>query len=449
MSHPSPWTTPPSSVPPPQAPPYAQPYAQPYPQHLRYQPHPQYQPPPAPPRSPVVAVVVTALVAGLLGLLLGVTGTLAVQSLADEAGPVDPDAGRPAADVVPERVPELVTWIEERTGEAFTSSPEVTVLADDEFEDALLAPADAGEGEPESLPTDDWTSTVTALGLVDDPGAYDEFGETGFAEGVVGFYDQQEQAIWLRDTTWGPSMEVTLVHELVHALQDQVVDLDAVQARTRYYDESYVALSAVVEGHATVVEEDWLAEQDEAYVDEYWSDAPTGGDAVSEPFGEAMASLPYDLGWWGVVVLEDEEGTAAVFDALREPPTTLEQLWDMAGWADGTPTAADPTLLPDVAAPQGAEVLDRGSLGVHVLSLLTLDPDDYRALPGEDELPLSGWAGDAYATWEQGDGACTRVQVAADDGASARALAEGLARFADDGGTVRVDGERLELERCT
>lgn len=443
MSNPSPWTTPPSSVPPP--------YAQAYPQHQAYPQQQAYpQPYPAPPRrSPVVAVVVTALVAGLVGLLLGVTGTLAVQSLTDGAALVDPDAGRPAADVVPERVPELVAWIEQRTGETFTSSPEVTVLADDEFEDALLAPVDAGEGEPASLPTDDWTSTVTALGLVDDPEAYDEFGATGFAEGVVGFYDQQEQAIWLRDTTWGPSMEVTLVHELVHALQDQVVDLDAVQARTRYYDESYVALSAVVEGHATVVEEDWLAEQDEDYVEEYWSDVSTGGGAVSEPFGEAMASLPYDVGWWGVVVLEEEQGTPAVFDALREPPTTLEQLWDMAGWADGTPTAADPTLLPDVAAPQGAEVLDRGSLGVHVLSLLTLDPDDYLALPGEDELPLSGWAGDTYATWEQGDGACTRVQVAADDDASARALAEGLARFADEGGTVRVDGDRLELERCT
>ena len=51
------------------------------------------------------------------------------------------------------------------------------------------------------------------------------------------------------------------MHELVHALQDQVVDLDAVTARTAYYDETYQALSAVVEGHATVVEQDWLMEQ--------------------------------------------------------------------------------------------------------------------------------------------------------------------------------------------
>jgi hypothetical protein len=409
---------------------------------------PSSPPPPPPSRGPLVAVLVTALVAGLVGLLLGVTGTLAVQSRAADEAPDDEDAARPAADVVPERLPELVAWIEERTGETFTTQPAVTVLPDREFEEALLAPVEGGEGEPASLPTDDWTSTVAALGLVADPDAYDRWTETGFAGDVVGFYDQQAEAIRLRDTSWGPSMEVTLVHELVHALQDQVVDLDAVQARTRLHDESYTAFHAVVEGHATVVEEDWLAEQDAAYVDGYWSDVPGGG-GVSEPFGEAMAALPYDLGWWGVVVLEDVLGPDATFEALRDPPTTLEQLWDTQAWVSGSTTAADPLTLPDVQAPDGAEVLDRGSLGVHLLSLLTLEPEEYAELPAEDELPLSGWAGDAYVTWEDGSGACTQVQVKADSDAAAGTLAEGLEEFRADGGTLRVQGNVVLLERCT
>jgi hypothetical protein len=411
-----------------------------------------YPGPHLPPRSPLVAVLVTAVVAGLVGLLLGVSGTLAVQSLASPAAQAapdpDPDPDRPAAQVVPERVPELVAWVEERTGETFRTRPEVTVLPDEEFEDALLAPVEGDEGEPATLPTDDWTSTVTALGLVSDPDAYDRWNESGFADDVVGFYDHQAEAIWLRDTTWGPSMEVTLVHELVHALQDQVVDLDAVQARTRAYDESWTALQAVVEGHATVVEEDWLAEQDSAYVDAYWSDVP-GRDGEDEPFGAAMASLPYDVGWWGVVVLEEDLGPGAAFEALRDPPTTLEQLWDVPAWVSASTSAADPVTLPDVAAPDGAEVLDRGSLGVHVLSLLTLEPEEYVELPAEEELPLSGWAGDAYVTWEQDAGACTQVQVKADSDRAATALAGDLEAFGADGGTLRVQGNVVVLERCT
>ena len=100
-------------------------------------------------------------------------------------------------------------------------------------------------------------------------------------------------------------------------------------------------------------------------------------------------------------------------------------------------------------APDGAEVLDRGSLGVHLLSLLTLEPEEYAELPAEDELPLSGWAGDAYVTWEDGSGACTQVQVKADSDAAAGTLAEGLEEFRADGGTLRVQGNVVVLERCT
>lgn len=453
MSNPSPWTTPSAPVPPHPAPHPQQPSGQapygrhpygpyPYGQPLRAYPPPAYQPPPRRGR-PVVLALVVGLVCLLVGVLLGVGGTLAVQ-----AWGADPDAGRPAAEVVPERMPGIVAWIEERTGHEFASEPEVTVLDDAAFEAALLEVDEDAEGsEPATLPTDDWTSTVTALGLVEDPAAFDAFGESGFADGVVGFYSYADESVVVRGTEWSPMVEVTLLHELVHALQDQVVDLEAVTASTRLYDESYAALSAVIEGQATLYEYDWLDEQSPAYADEYWS--TPGGGGPSEPFAEASAYLPYTLGYWGTLMLEEAEGSEAVFDALREPPTTLEQLWDMPGWAAGTPTAADPEPLPDTAAPDGAEVLDRGSFGVHGLSLLTLDPQDYASLPEEESLPLEGWAGDAYVTWADGDGACTRVVVRTDGADDAASWRDGLAGWAQDGGTVSTRDEQVVLERCT
>ena len=55
-------------------------------------------------------------------------------------------------------------------------------------------------------------------------------------------------------------------------------------------DHEWVSISGaaeVVEGHATLVEEDWLEEQGEDYADEYWDDVPEGADDAYEPFGAA------------------------------------------------------------------------------------------------------------------------------------------------------------------
>lgn len=423
--------------------PYApQPYAQPYPQPYPIAPTGPTR------RSTVVAVVVTAVVAGLVGALLGVAGTLLVQGLAEDPAP-DVDAGRPAAEVLPERLPEVLAWVQERVGTDFTTTPEVLVLPGDEFEDALLGPARGEEGLPQERPEQDFTSTVTALGLVADAEAYDEYSSTGFADGVVGFYDPADRLVRLRGSEWGPGLEVTLVHELVHALQDQAVDLDAVTARTRVWDETYLALSTVVEGQATLVEQDWLEEQGEDYADRYWDDVPGGQDAY-EPFGAALSWLPYEVGGYAVMVLEDSESSAATLEVLASPPTTLEQLWDVEGWRDGEAEEADPVQVAQPQPPSGLETVDSGSLGVHVLSMLTLrDREEYADLPYEDALPLQGWAGDAYVSWVHDDHACTRLVVVTDSRDAATAMAEELASWDADGGDLSTDGSTVVLERCS
>jgi hypothetical protein len=236
----------------------------------------------------------------------------------------------------------------------------------------------------------------------------------------------------------------------VHALQDDAVDLAAVTARTRLWDETYLALSTVAEGQATVVEQDWLDEQGEDYTDRYVEDLGEGGDGAWEPFGAALSYLPYDVGGYAVMVLEDAEGPAATLEVLAAPPTTLEQLWDVEGWRDGEDEEADPVEVARPEPPSGLEAVDRGSMGVHLLSLLTLeDRETYVELPSEDVLPLRGWAGDEYVSWLDGARACSRVVVATDSAEAAATMVEDLGRWDEDGGELSTDGSTVVLERCT
>lgn len=424
-----------------------------HPPDLRQPPPSPYAVPSALPsdharRGVLVPVLVTALIAGLMGLLLGISGTLGVQWAADRGGP--PGASGPVATVLPARLPELVSFVEKRLGVEFEDEPEVTVLADDAFEDVLTGLPDSGPGHPQEIALDDFTSTATALGLVEDGDAFDAYQSSGYAEGVLGFYDTSARAIWLRGTSWGPTVEVTLVHELVHALQDQVVDLDLVTSRTRVYDESYLALAAVVEGHASVVEQDWIDEQGEGYADAYWDELDDyAGSPVGEPFAETMFSLRYDLGWYAVSDLEARDGHTATLEVIADAPTTLEQLWEPRSWRDGDASMADPVEVPEPVHPAGSDAVDRGSLGAHVLSMLTLHPAEYFLLIEERELPLQGWAGDEYVTWvEDDERSCTRVLVAFDDADDVQDAVAVLRGWAEDGGTLTPRGTALELERC-
>lgn len=267
----------------------------------------------------------------------------------------------------------------------------------------------------------------------------------------MGFYDHATGRLAVRGTDWSAFVETTVVHELVHALQDQQVDLEAATARTRVDDESYTALSALLEGQASVVESDWLDEQGRDYEEEYVESQPATGsvEPADEPLVDVLAALPYDLGFEAVSSLEGASSDPdVVWRVLRTPPTTLEQVWDLARWRAGTTRFTDPTSVVAPSAPARGHLVDRGTLGVHLLTLLTLpDPNDWYWL---EDGPMNGWAGDRYTTWvEGGERVCTQLDIALDDAEAAEALTGELGVWVEDGGVVRRgEGTSLVLERC-
>jgi hypothetical protein len=79
-------------------------------------------------------------------------------------------------------------------------------------------------------------------------------------EQVAGFYDPDSTALFLMEDMPGETLEGILVHELVHAVQDQTANLDSLTARERGNDRQAAAQSAI-EGHATVIMMEYTLEQ--------------------------------------------------------------------------------------------------------------------------------------------------------------------------------------------
>lgn len=73
-----------------------------------------------------------------------------------------------------------------------------------------------------------------------------------FSEQVVGYYDPPSETLFLVEGVPADAAEPVLAHELVHALQDQYVDLDSLIAPEVGNDRATAAQSAI-EGHATLV----------------------------------------------------------------------------------------------------------------------------------------------------------------------------------------------------
>jgi len=73
-----------------------------------------------------------------------------------------------------------------------------------------------------------------------------------YTEQVAGFYDPDSTALYVLDDQAPAALESLLMHELVHAVQDQWVDLAAVTAPELDNDRSSAA-QAAIEGHAMLV----------------------------------------------------------------------------------------------------------------------------------------------------------------------------------------------------
>ncbi len=155
------------------------------------------------------------------------------------------------------KVEELLPQIEEFAHLNVLEIPTVRRSTGATLEAYLLERLDA-EFPGDSL--DRVASAYQAFGLIPDTVDLRELLVDLLLEQAIGYYDPVRDVLFVRDEAPDEMLESVLVHELVHALQDQHVDLDSLLNAVSGND-ARTAIQAAVEGHATVAMMAWQFSQ--------------------------------------------------------------------------------------------------------------------------------------------------------------------------------------------
>ena len=76
-------------------------------------------------------------------------------------------------------------------------------------------------------------------------------------EQVVGYYDPARDTLYVMENVDPELVEPVLAHEMVHALQDQYVDLDSLMKANEHFNDRATAAQSALEGHATIAMLEW------------------------------------------------------------------------------------------------------------------------------------------------------------------------------------------------
>ena len=425
---------------------------------------------PPPPREPrgrqgllfaAIVVLVALLAAGATWLLLGADTGDEQTSTAESSTTTTPDdpATSPTTPTVPPsttapaptvpldpaalqaEVRDLQDFVEAERGLAFRTDVVVEVLDDEAFEARLL---EGLEEEAEDIELQQ--RLLDALGLLEPGTDLLAVQRQLLGEGVLGWYDPEIDELVVRGDALTPYTRQTIVHELVHALDDQWFELHRPEYDERT-DEVSTGLVALLEGDATRIEDAWVAtlDADEA-AERAREEARFALEADLSGVPDILVSMlvfPYDDGRTLVDEIVATGGLGALDRAIADPPTTTEQVLVPDAWFAREPAAAVP--IPDAAG----EVIDEGTFGMLMTQLLL----EEAVRPGVAAAAAEGWHGDAYVAWETADGAtCVRVETHVDTPSDVLELLQGLEQYVFDRPNVEVSQIgplEVRTEGCT
>lgn len=370
---------------------------------------------------PIVAVLAT----------IGVVAWLVVPRL--DLGDDEARAGEPVdLDEWPEDLRPFVEFVEDERDLRFLEVVDVELMDEKAFEQAVTDDEELTDEDRDEI--EQAQEQFRALGLVGpDVDLYAESQRLQGA-GVVGFYSFDDRDIKVRGKELTPSTRATLVHELVHALQDQHFDIsDRAEALSEEEDGSSTAFRALVEGDATRVGTAWkeqLDDDERAALDKETAAESKTFEAASAdipPVLVALLGAPYALGETMVDLAVALDDVAAVDDLFDDPPTTEEEILDP--WV---PLRDEQAATPvEVAVPEtgeGEEETDSGLFGAFGwYVVLAQRVDVATALEAAD-----GWGGDAYSAFERDGDTCLRIAYRGDTAQDVDQMAAALETWIED-----------------
>lgn len=316
----------------------------------------------------------------------------------------EPTTGDPELDAL---IDELMVFVEAERGLRFTNRPDVALLDADEFSAAWtqLVTDDARENADDY---ETFTNIYQALGIISADLTLEDlwlaFGEAG----VLGYYQSDTEQIRLRAGEVNALTRTTLVHELVHALEDQNFDIDRDSYGERD-DEISWAFSSLIEGSARVIENRYRAAFSAAELEEEQAAIRALPRSVSlSDFTTSFLELQFGRYNYGETFAAAlwAEGQPALDAALMAPPTSSELVLEPSSFIAGI--TADSPIAPPPA--EGIVIAD-GVWGE--AAWIALLADVYGV--SEARGLADGWGGDWYVAWDDGDATCVRIDVRADN----------------------------------
>jgi hypothetical protein len=233
--------------------------------------------------------------------------------------------------------------------------------------------------EQKAVPVSGWDDALHLLGVLR-PGQRLAEAERSLLTGqVAGLYEPRSGRLYVLGARGSPPRSV-VVHEVVHALQDQHFRLTRgpYAPHPRDHDGELAAL-ALVEGDATDVQARYVASLSPG---ELFSElgrtlgaVPKGGSAGGVPFLQRRLLFPYTAGQAFVRALRARGGQRLLDRAFRRPPRTTAAVLDPARYLAGDPLPRRVDLpapayrfattfgAEDLAALTGDPKLARGWLG--------------------------------------------------------------------------------------
>ena len=220
-------------------------------------------------------------------------------------------------------------------------------------------------------------------------------------EQVIGVYDDDQKAMYVVNDQgqFGAAEKVTFAHEYTHDLQDQNFDLNAYAPKHPDNADRSLAVHAVIEGDATLVQRLWM--QDNLTQDDLAQLTSQGGSSALDsapPIVQTELLFPYTDGFQFVQRAYQSAGGFGGVDALfKNPPESTTQILHPDKYAAHEHPVD--VAIPDLTTAMGAgwRKIDSNILGELDLRILLAQYGD----PTTAARSVTGWRGDRWELLEK------------------------------------------------
>lgn len=294
------------------------------------------------------------------------------------------------------KVADLMPRIEKLTGMTFKAPPKVATRSAEEVKEFLAQQFAESRAATE---LEGQEQAYKLLDLIPQEINVKRLYLELLAEQVAGYYDPKAKTLYVVDGASPEIVGITLTHELVHALQDQYVNLDSIQQAARDNDRA-AATQAVIEGQATYHQMLLMLGGDNGSLAER---LPGGWDMIRQQIRDARNQMP-KLSAAPMIVQETLlfpylagaeyvrawEAARAKQSPLASLPRSTAQVLHSAKFIAGTDSMPLRLTLP---APTGGTVTYTNDMGEFETRLWLFE---HLKEQSQASRAAAGWAGDAY-----------------------------------------------------